>query len=152
MQGISAEENDLIVQGIAYKIGDWNTAILRFIKEFDPHRLQGGVQLMLETANSLRKAAEGVIKLVERTYRIALGMRPIEGTSEAEMVYLAIVKEHGIDLGAEVRMGLDNVVSRAESLLELMLEKTVVRREAVRKLSGSAAPAGKQIYTDVEEW
>lgn len=152
MQGISVEENDLIVQGIAYKIGDWNTAIHKFIERFNPYRLQGAVQLMLETANNLRKAAEGVIKLVERTYRIALGMRPIEGTSEAEMVYLAIVKEHGTDLEAEVRMGLDNVVSRAENQLELMLERTVVWEGAVRKLSGQAMPVGRRISTDGEEW
>lgn len=152
MQGISAEENDLIVKSITYKIGDWNKAIARFIEKFDPYCLQGAVQLMLETANKLRKAAEGVIKLVERTYRIALGMRPIEGTSEAEMVYLAIVKEHGTDLKAEVKMGLENVVSRAESQLELMLQRTAVRGKTMRQLGEQTAPAGRRMSMDVEEW
>ncbi|KAL0634045.1 hypothetical protein Q9L58_007063 [Maublancomyces gigas] len=152
MQGISAEENDLIVKGITYKIGDWNKAIARFIRKFDPYCLQVAVQLMLETANRLRKAAEGVIKLVERTYRIALGMRPIEGTSEAEMVYLAIVKEHGTDLKAEVKMGLENVVSRAGSQLELMLERTAVRGKTMRQLSEQTVPAGRRMSMDVEEW
>lgn len=143
MQGISAQENDVIVQGIAYKIGDWDTAISEFLRKFDPNHLQTAVQLMLDTATKLRKAANGVIKLVECNYRIALGMRAISGTSEAEMVYLAIVKEHGTDLKAEVKMGLDNVVAKTEESigqLKEMLERLEIREETERKLSGQRMP------------
>lgn len=139
MQGISAQENDVIVQGIAYKIGDWNKAIHEFLKGFNPYRLQAAVHLMLVTATKLRKAADCVIRLVECNYRIALGMRAIDGTSEAEMVYLAIVKEHGTDLKAEVKMGLNNVASKTEESmkhLEEMLERSRIREQTERKLSG----------------
>lgn len=155
MQGISAEQNDLIVKGITYKIEDWNTAIVEFLEKFDPYRLLSAVQLMLETANKLRKAADGVIRLVERNYRIALGMRPIQGTSEAKMVYLAIVKEHGTNLQAEVKMGLDNVVSRAQedlSWLEPILERSKIREETELKLGGHRMPMERCISVDREEW
>lgn len=153
MQGISAQENGVIVQAIAYKIRDWNKAIHEFLKDFNPYRLQAAVHLMLVTATKLRKAADCVIRLVECNYRIALGMKAIDGnTSEAEMVYLAIMKEHGTDLKAEVKIGMNNVASKTEESmkhLEEMLERSRVREQTERKLSGERMSMDEE---DIYAW
>lgn len=151
IQGIPAEQNEIIVQGIAYNIGDWNAAITEFLEKFDPYHLQAAVQVMMVAANKLRKAAKGVIKLVESNYRMVLGLRPIRGTSEAEMVYWAIVKEHGTDLQAEVRIGLAHVASKAEdemNQLEGMWERSKSQDETEQRLVGQRAPIGRDISAD----
>lgn len=118
-QGIPLETDAALVKGIQYEIEDWNKAIQTFIAEFDPYRPPSAVKLMLVTANKLKKAAKGVIKIVEYHYRIALELRPIEGVSEAELVHRAIVKEHGTDLGEVIRKGFLDVEWVTEKMWRL---------------------------------
>ena len=71
---------------------------------------------MADTALSLRTAALAAIKLVEHDLRLALGLRPIAGTLEAKLVYMAIVKEAGKqgNLEARVKRGLWEVCKEGE--------------------------------------
>lgn len=119
-QGISSEKNDNMVRGIEYKIDDWNNSIKGFIESFDPYHPPAAVKVMMMTANQMRLAANGVIKIVEFHYRIALQLRPIEGVSEAEMVYLEIVKDRGGELDGKIKEELLNVAWRTERKLHTL--------------------------------
>lgn len=115
LQGIPSNVNDALVRGIEYSIHDWNSTINKFILEFDPYRPPTAIRQMMDTANALRRAANVVIKLTEFHYRIALGLMPIEGISEAEMAYNATVEESGADLKEEVRTKLGQLAGATEN-------------------------------------
>jgi len=135
-QGISSEKNENMVRGIEYKIDDWNNSIREFIETFDPYHPPAAVKLMMMTANQMRLAANGVIKIVEFHYRIALQLRPIEGISEAEMLYSEMVKDQGGELDGRIREELMNVA--------WMTEKKLHALAAMRSWPKSGGTAGRR--------
>lgn len=102
--GLSRAEHERITSALTAQYAMWNNAIANFRAHFNPLMPLGAVELMADTAVMLRTAALAAIKLVEHDLRIALGLRPIVGTLEAKLVYMAIIKETGGKESLEVKI------------------------------------------------
>lgn len=102
--GLSQAEHQRISSALCAQYAIWNNAIDNFSANFNPLTPLGAVALMADTALSLRTSALAAIKLVEHDLRLALGLRPIAGTLEAKLVYMAIVKEAGKKGNLEARV------------------------------------------------
>ncbi|PWW77784.1 hypothetical protein C7212DRAFT_362603 [Tuber magnatum] len=131
--GFSRAEHERISSALSAQYAMWNNAIANFRAHFNPLTPLVAVELMADTALTLRTAALAAIKLVEHDLRIALGLRPITGTLEAKLVYLAIVKETGGKEGleAKIKKELFDVCKEGEARWD-----ELVRREYVEGYGG----------------
>ncbi|KAG0134228.1 hypothetical protein HOY82DRAFT_554405 [Tuber indicum] len=100
----SQAEHERISSALSAQYAIWNNAIINLHANFNPLMPQDAVTLLTHTALTLRTAALAAIKLVEHDLRVAWGLRPIVGTLEAKLVYLAIVKEGGKENDFETRL------------------------------------------------
>ncbi|KAG0634960.1 hypothetical protein HOY80DRAFT_983951 [Tuber brumale] len=144
--GLSRAEHERISSALSAQYIIWNNAIATLRANFNPLMPLGAVALMSHTALTLRTAALAAIKLVEHDLRVASGLRPISGTLEAKLVYLAIVKEAGKegDLGARVKRELSDVCREGEARWDALVRRElgeggyrgIVRPEWLKRLSG----------------